>query len=285
MSDDDEVEKQGRKAIDAYVASVTYPVIWTDNNRLVTLGSAVPFKHGTRHFLLTARHTFDKYDPETHNEFPYDGLIGPTCMKPSPDTPIMKLGRKKVHTTSGNKSVYLDVIAIELLDEAFLKSISKDWQFIGVENFAIPDRESLYFVGGFPKERERRFGEQIGASFMSLVTRRHSEVPSDVKQYDRRYDLILDYAKEGIDVHRGNAPTVTPFAGGVSGGPILRHADRRITKVWAPKNALSFVGIQASSTRANKWLRAKNVHAIHRYFDEAIPAIGAAIAKKLGKRP
>jgi hypothetical protein len=118
---------------------------------------------------------------------------------------------------------------------------------------------------------------------MSLVTRRHPEVPSDVERYDNRYDLILDYAKQGVDVHRGNTPTMTPFAGGVSGGPILRHADRRVTKVWAPKSALSFVGIQASSTRANKWLRAKNVHAIHRYFDEAIPAIGAAISKKLGK--
>jgi hypothetical protein len=284
MSDDGEVEKQGRKAIDAFVAAVTYPVIWTDSKRLVTLGSAVPFKHGNRHFLLTARHTFDKYDPKTHKEFPYDGLIGPTSMSPRPNTPIMKLGQKKVHTTRGNKAVSRDVIAIELLDESFIKAISMNWQFIGVEDFAIPDRESLYFVGGFPTEREIRVGDKIGASFMSLVTQRHPEVPSDVEQYDKRYDLILDYAKQGVDVHRGNAPTVTPFTAGVSGGPILRHADRKITKVWAPKSALSFVGIQASSTRANQWLRVKNVHAIHRYFDDAIPAIGAAIAKKLGKR-
>jgi hypothetical protein len=284
VSDEEEVEKQGRRALDDYVRAVTYPIIWSDDNRLVTLGSAVPFKHGKRHFLLTARHTFDDYDRKTDEEFPYNGLIGPTSVSPRPGTPIMKVGEKKVHTTSGDKAISRDVIAIELLDETFIKAISNDWQFIGVENFAVPNRESLYLVGGFPKEREIRLGGQIGASFMSLVTQRHPEVPSDVERYDRRYDLILDYAKQGVDVHRGSAPTITPFTTGVSGGPILRQADKNPKTVWAPKIALSFVGIQASSTRANQWLRAKNVHAIHRYFDDAIPAIGKAIAKKLGKR-
>jgi hypothetical protein len=160
MSDDDEVEKQGRKAIDAFVASVTYPVIWTDNHRLVTLGSAVPFKHGTRHFLLTARHTFDTYDSKTHAEFPFDGLIGPTSMKPRPDTPIMKLGHKKVHTTSGNKAISRDVIGIELLDEGFVEAISKNWQFIGVESFAAESRYIL--LEGFPRNEREDLGTRSG---------------------------------------------------------------------------------------------------------------------------
>jgi hypothetical protein len=223
VSDEEEVEKQARRALDDYVRAVTYPIIWTDDNRLVTLGSAVPFKHGTRRFLLTARHTFDEYDKTTQKEFPCGGLIGPTSMSRKPDTPIMKLGKQKVHTTSGNKAVSRDVIAIELLDESFIKAVSTNWQFIGVDNFAVPDRESLYFVGGFPKEREIRLGEQIGASFMSLVTMRHREVPSDVKRYDKRYDLTFGLRQKGVDVHRSSASTVTPFTAAVA----ARYCARR----------------------------------------------------------
>ncbi|MGY4359521.1 hypothetical protein ACVWZR_008665 [Bradyrhizobium sp. i1.3.1] len=53
MSDDAEVEKQGREAIEAFVTAVTYPVIWTDGSRIATLGSGVLFQHGERRFSLS----------------------------------------------------------------------------------------------------------------------------------------------------------------------------------------------------------------------------------------
>ena len=282
MSEDAEVEKRGREAIEAFVTAVTYPVIWTDGKRIVTLGSGALFQHKDRRFILTARHLFE-FDKKTHKEFPFEGLYGPTSLNLRAVTPPRMIGKTRAYLTTGANALYRDIVAIELLDESFINAISKDWQFIGVENVAVPDRDSLYFVGGFPNERERRFGDAVGASCLRLTTFRHPKVPSDVEHYDKRYDLILAYDKQGGDTSRANAPTVTPFAGGVSGGPVLRQADERRMKIWAPKSALSFVGIQSSSTKANQWLRAKNVHAIHRYFDEAIPSIGKAIAKKLGK--
>jgi hypothetical protein len=64
-----------------YLASVTYPVIWADGDRIETLGSGVLFQHGERHFLITARHLFDEYDKRKHNRFPYEGLVGPVDPK------------------------------------------------------------------------------------------------------------------------------------------------------------------------------------------------------------
>ena len=160
MSDDDEVEKQGRKALDDYVRAVSYPIIWTDDRRLVTLGSAVLFKYRKRHFFLTARHTFDGYDKEALIEFPYEGLIGPTAIDLKRASPIMKVGKKKVHATSGNKAISGDVIAIELLDEDFIKAISHDWQFIGVDNFASPDRNSLTSSEGFPRKKKSKLANK-----------------------------------------------------------------------------------------------------------------------------
>src|SRR5258708_2933918 len=213
MSRDSEIQDHGRQAIDMFLGAVTYPVIWTDGDRLETLGSGVLFQHGERHFLLTARHLFDEYDGKTHTEFPYEGLVGPIDLKTV--TP-RKLGKKFVHTTSGRKAISRDIVAIELLDETFVKTIKRTWQFISVANFALPDRTSLHFVAGFPKIRERKFGEQIGASFMSLTTQRLSTVPSGVKGYDARYDVMLDYDSTAADTYRGNKPIDAPFVGGVS---------------------------------------------------------------------
>ncbi|MBR1132492.1 trypsin-like peptidase domain-containing protein [Bradyrhizobium iriomotense] len=281
MSIGSEVQDQGRKAIDMFLAAVTYPVVWTNGDRLETLGSGVLFRHGDRHFLLTARHLFDDYDKKTHTEFPYDGLVGPIDLA---TIEPRKLGRKFVHITHGNRATSGDIIAIELLDDAFVRKLKLTWQFIDIEHFDLPDRDSLYFVAGFPKIRERKTGEMIGASFMSLTTQRLSTAPTGVKKYDARYDVILDYDKTAADSYNGNKPVDAPFVGGVSGGPVFRVASKA-PKIWTPKTGIAFMGLQVSSTKTNAWLRVKNVHAIHRYFDDAIPSIGASIAKKLGKRP
>ena len=119
MSKDSDIQDHGRKAVDMFLGAVTYPVTWTDDIRLVTLGSGALFQHGERHFLLTARHLFDKYNKKTDTRFPYEGLVGPTSLR---NVTPRKLGEKFVHTTSGSRAISRDVIAIELLDDAFVNA-------------------------------------------------------------------------------------------------------------------------------------------------------------------
>jgi hypothetical protein len=258
MSTDREIQDQARRAIDMFLASVTYPVIWSNGDRIATLGSGVLFQHEERHFLLTARHLFDEYDKRTHTRFPYEGLVGPVDFAKVAPT---ELGQIFVHSTNGTEAEFLDIVAIELLEGSFVRAIKRFWQFIKVESFALPDLDSPYFVAGFPKVRERQIGENIGASFMSLVTQRLPTVPVEVKKYDARYDLILDYDNKAADFYRGNKPIESPFVGGVSGVPIFRVADKA-PEVWAPKSGICFMGLQASSIKTNQWLRIKNMHAI-----------------------
>src|SRR5258708_3801604 len=278
MSTDSEIQDQARRAIDMFLASVTYPVIWSNGDRIATLGSAVLFQHGKRHFFLTARHLFDEYDTRTHDRFPYEGLVGPVNFE---RVAPKELGQIFVHATEGTEAAFLDVIAIELLEDRFVQAIKRFWQFIGIESFALRDLDSPYFVAGFPKVRELQIGENIGASFMSLVTQPVTTVPDAIENYDARYDLILDYNDKAADFYRANKLINSPFVGGVSGGPIFRVADKA-PEVWSPKSGLGFVGLQASSIKTNQWLRVKHMHAIHKYFDEAIPSIGSAIKKQLG---
>jgi hypothetical protein len=279
MSMDSDIQNNARRAIDPYLASVTYPIIWSDGAGISTLGSSVLFQHGEQHFLLTARHLFDAFDRKTHTRFPYEGLVGPVGMQ---KVPPRELGKIYVHGTEGAEAAFLDVVAIELLEDSFVQEIKKLWSFISVHNFASPNLESTYFVAGFSKVRERLIGENIGASFMSLVTQEAEDVPHAVEEHDPRYDLVLKYDSEAFDFYRGNKTIESPSVGGVSGGPIFRVADKVSGGVWAPKTSLNFVGLQCSSIATNKWLRVKNVHAIAKYFDTAIPEIGAAIMKQLG---
>ena len=41
MSTDSEIQDQARRAIDMFLASVTYPVIWSNGDRIATLDSGV----------------------------------------------------------------------------------------------------------------------------------------------------------------------------------------------------------------------------------------------------
>jgi hypothetical protein len=43
MTDADAIENEARKAIGQYLASVTYPVIYSNGDEIITLGTAVPF--------------------------------------------------------------------------------------------------------------------------------------------------------------------------------------------------------------------------------------------------
>lgn len=280
MSDETHIQTTARAAMQAYAVSVTYPVLWADTNRLISLGSCVLFRHGDRHFFLTALHLFDEYDEETHSCFPYENLVGPLSKQ---EVSPPELGRISVHSIDGKDAAeakLLDILAIELFEESFVEGIKRHWDFITIEQFALPRSDSPYFVSGFPKEREKKFGENVGASLMFLQTEETDEVPEAIESYDARYDTVLKYDPETFDFQRNNAPMKSPFVGGVSGGPIFRVADER-PSFWSAKSGMRYVGIQASSTRMNRWIRFKNVHAIVRYFDLAIPEIGAAIRNQL----
>ncbi|NPV24509.1 hypothetical protein [Bradyrhizobium aeschynomenes] len=284
MSDEIRMQKTAREAMQAYLRSVTYPVLWAGGSRLISVGSCVLFRHEDRHFLLTALHLFEEYDKETHTRFPYEGLVGPLSMR---DVSPPELGQIHVHTIDDNEAEEakrLDIVAIELLEESFLQGIKQHWSFITIDHFALPRSDSPYFVSGFPREREKKFGEAIGASLLFLQTEEADHVPDAIEDYDSRYDVVLKYDPETLNFHDNNAPVKSPFVGGVSGGPIFRVADDK-PLFWSAKSGMRFVGIQTSSTRLNQWIRFKNIHAVARYFDLAIPEIGAAIREQIGRSP
>lgn len=283
MSDEKHMQEKARELMQVYAGSVTYPVLWADDHQLVSLGSCSLFRYGERHFILTALHLFDEYDRNTHTRFPFEGLVGP--LSKSEISPPA-LGRIFVHSVDGEEAAEakrLDIIAIELFENSFIQGLKEHWDFLTVEQFAIPRADSPYFVSGFPKEREKKFGENIGAALLFLQTEEADTVPDAIEDYDPRYDVVLKYDPETFDFQKNNIPVTSPFVGGVSGGPIFRIPDE-IPPFWSGKTGMRFVGVQASSTRLNRWIRFKNIHAVIRYFDLAIPEIGAAIREHVMPR-
>lgn len=277
MSVEDDTEKQARDAINQYTSTVAYPVIWTDGAKIITLGTAVLFRYQDRHFLLTAKHLFAAFKGP---RFPYEGLVGPTSRKHGIPR---ELGKIHVYELKGEDSDFLDAIAIELLDAELIELIKQTWSFINVEDFAQPNAESVYFVAGFPKEKERQFGEHVGAALLTLTTNQTDQIPSDLERYDPNIDLFCKYDKTAADFYNNNELVDAPWVGGVSGGPAFRVADLA-PAVWTPQSGTRFVGLQNSASTSKQWLRIKNVYAVAAYFKEASPDIAAAILAHLSNQ-
>lgn len=75
MSVGPETQRYARAAVDNYLKTVVYPVIYGRQEGLITLGTSVLFECSGRHFMLTAAHLFEKYEGP---RFPFEGLVGPT---------------------------------------------------------------------------------------------------------------------------------------------------------------------------------------------------------------
>ncbi|MDA9396286.1 hypothetical protein WN73_37885 [Bradyrhizobium sp. CCBAU 45394] len=271
-----ETEKQARDAINRYTSTVAYPVIWTDGNKIITLGTAVLFRYRDRHFLLTAKHLFQHHAGE---RFPYDGLVGPTTRAQGVPR---GLGKIEVLEPKGDDADFLDVIAIELLDPEMVGLIKHTWSFITIDDFAPPNPEAVYFIAGFPKEKERKSGEIIGAALMTLATKQAESVPDGLDRHDPKFDLFCKYDQTGADFYNNNETVVSPWVGGVSGGPAFRVADLA-PPVWTPQSGTRFVGLQSSASEGKRWLRIKNCYAIVAYFKEACPEIAEAILAQLAR--
>lgn len=272
---DAEMESHAREAINQYLAKITYPMLWA-SERIVTLGTSVLFRYEDRHFLLTAAHLFSEYNGP---QFPYDGLVGPISRaKNAPRA----LGRINVYEPRDEATQALDVIAIELLDLDFIKAIQDTWTFISIEDFASPNPSSVYFVSGFPKERERREGEMVGAALLSLTTNQREDIPDAVEHFDERVDFLLKYDNIASNFYNNNTLEKAPTVYGVSGGPVFRVSNDPPT-MWTPRTGTRFVGLQSSTSKAKEWLRVKSTNAIAMYFGEAIPMIGAAIQARISQ--
>ncbi|MGJ4929051.1 hypothetical protein ACQR1I_04860 [Bradyrhizobium sp. HKCCYLS2038] len=134
MSDESRMQTTARMAMQAYWATVTYPVLWAGGDRLISLGSCVLFRHSDRHFLLTALHLFEEYDEKTHIRFPYEGLIGPLGKR---DESPAEFGTIFVHTVGGkeaDEANKLDIVAIELFEKSLLAGKKQHWSFITSTN-------------------------------------------------------------------------------------------------------------------------------------------------------
>lgn len=277
MSVGSETQHEARKAIDAHLINVIYPVIYSGDHGLITLGTAVLFKCLGRYFLLTAAHLFEKHDGP---RFPFENLVGPTMRGKGIPVGLGKIAAFVPKTSDGGE---LDVIAIELHDAETIATIERVWTFLEPADIDLRDSEDLadvHVVAGFPKEPEQDHAGFIAATFMTVTTRRSVEPPETLYNLNPAFDLFLEYGRTGSDVYDDYRDRETTHPRGVSGGGVFRVYDDQ-SNVWTPRRGLRLVGIQSSvEAHSLKWLRVTNVAGILAYFQTAIPEVAAEITKQ-----
>lgn len=256
-------------AIERFTLHVTVPIFLEvgDSGRLLATGTL--FKVDDRSFLITARHIFDNLSDLTRLAYPENPIHGGlftfgsfTVLKPNEE--------------------HIDVAAVELKSAETIARLEANWQFLSLQNVAAPSAvtgDGAFFVSGYPSSLTKtEFGWTKG-KLATAYTQRLPIPPIEARPpVSPDLDLFFDYGHEATSV-LGEA-IKTPELPGVSGASIWEL--RPVSGVWTPETATRVVGIQSAYIHS-KYIRAKNWWAVAKVFEQADPALAAAVRGKLSE--
>jgi hypothetical protein len=261
--------------MELFQAQITLPILLDMDDEAGILGSGVLFTHEGRYFILTAAHLFDPPFNQTH-----------LLRLASPDVRTLAqpttFGRMTV-VVSDRAPFDYDTAVIELYDTDKIRRLKKHWQFLTVDQIALPTRHRLFSLGGFPQALVKKSkGANHGPMFVVRVLRL-GRTPQGAKGVDPKIDIFCEYAQVG-EVRRLNKEMATPELPGTSGGSLLQYVPNK-GKVWSPSTTLKLVGIQSSGADTRKWFRVKNWPAVLNAFEKLDPNLAKRIRKQLTHSP
>lgn len=236
------IDAEKAAIVKQFMMKVTVPIFCQTSSGADHIATGTLFEISDRHFLVTARHIFDKQDPGTFS-IPYN----PTRSK------LNTLGRLILHTPDHDA---IDVAVLELQEDRTIDAIKVGWRSLTTRNAAVASPTGIFLLCGYPSQWMSSTKQTLSGCFVMVYTTRLAEVPPEAAEpINDRLDLFLCHADRGVNF-RGD-PSSVPELGGTSGASVWQYHESRSQAVWSPESSLRIVGVQ-SSVFKNRFIRAKS---------------------------
>lgn len=259
-------------AIEQFAIGVTIPILHEIDRHpdATLLATGTLFKIGTDHFVITARHVFDDcVDPKkiAYPEAPKKGSI---------------------HTFGDYELIkpteaHIDVAAMHLKDEETIERLNATWQFLSLNNIAMPRSnapDGTTFVAGYPAKLTGTIDDFLAAKFVTVYTQQLPVAPEEAESpVIAELDYFFDYARTATTV--AGVEIDTPKLPGVSGASVWQEYDGLAGSVWTPESAFRVIGIQSAYLHS-KYIRVKSWVAVAQVLAQVNPSLAQAIKTQLG---
>lgn len=263
------LEKKVRDALDAFLASVTIPILYDHETKGTgQLGTGTLFTLGGRLFLVTAAHLFDELCPG-------EALDPGRLAIPSFNADELRsLGPYQLIGPKESEFDF-DIAVLELQDDATIKRARARWSLLTLANIAPASTSGLFILSGFPQVREKRTAGFIGGGRLTVLTARIDEPENAKPPVHPALDLFFAYDEEVI-----NADTQEPIEAddlrGCSGASIWQYKEPEATADWTPEQCLRAVAVQTSFSPIGDYFRGKSWAAVLEFMrlsDEHLASI------------
>lgn len=177
-------------AIEQHLLNIAVPILYDDPIHLDQLGTGTFFEHEGLHFLVTARHIIEGKQR--------DLVVVPS----SPKGPrVISLGTSEFVDAVDEPGADIDLMVIVLRDPAVVADLKAAWSFLAVSRTATPPDEGDFVLCGYPSERIKVRGQDLGGTLLTCYTERRP-VPMNAKApVHPDFDLFFSYDTIATDYH------------------------------------------------------------------------------------
>lgn len=229
------MEPDAKEIVGQFMRTRTIPLVWKADGLTSSVGTGTLFRIDDRHFIVTARHLFDTYDPE---KIAYQGRRDET-------TALFTIGISRVVKPI---TPIPDAAVIEILEDVTRIRLSTGWAFLTLDNVAPPSADGLFALMGYP---EFTIHSELWAPPKGIVysTSRIVHPAREAPDVNPETDLFFEYGTMAV---AGNQEVEAPELQGTSGGSVWEYVDLD-GGIWAPEKVVRVVGVQSARLRAVSW--------------------------------
>jgi hypothetical protein len=231
------MEPDVKHIVGQFMRTRTIPLVWKADGLTSSVGTGTLFRIADRHFIVTARHIFDEYDPQ---KIAYQGRRDST-------TSLFTIGIARLVKPNTPEP---DVAVIEILEERTKKRLCTGWEFLTLDNVAPPSVDGLFALMGYP---ESTANSELWVPPKGIVYSRNRIIdpPKEAPNVNTETDLFFEYGATALAEYK---EVEAPELQGTSGGSVWEYVDLD-GGLWAPEKVVKVVGVQSARLRG-KYFRA-----------------------------
>jgi hypothetical protein len=280
-----EEEKIRLHAIYEFLQRCTVPILAVfGENRWIT-GTGTLFEFGARHFLITAKHVLEDFDPKTdargYPRLTWEQVGLPLNRRAGGERNVWTIPKAVIHLPDDN--IY-DVAIVEIDAPGLVENLKKEWHFLSAPNVRIVSHGSdRFIVAGYPDKTTVKDGESLVSTFFCNLTSRYVGSLDGVNwktPFDPSVDFLL--ANSDTFVSPAGLSGPMPKVQGISGSSVWQILPPDVTQgVWTAESQIRVVAVETTVVenmffRAKLWAVAWNI--FRQIYPEAADAIRTALS-------
>ena len=243
--------------------SASIPLIFKYGDIYFSAGTGTLFEISGRHFIITARHVFDRHDP-TRLAYPEH-----------PDQTVVRtVGISRLVKPDTDQ---IDVAVIEILEDVTKQKLTTGWKFLTLNNVAPATNNGIFALMGYPSELSTQKEKWKPASGIIYFSNRMMLAPHGASNLNPDIDLFFEY--DAVVIKEGSEEVQAPDLTGTSGGAIWELGDLE-GGIWAPGKVLKVVGVQSAQLK-KQYFRAVSWAAVASIFGQMEEDLRTAIRQVL----